>query len=71
MKAIRASLARKIVFHFHGYEFCTELFHIIRQEKARFIEVPIRAIYTEESLGKGQNLWSGFRMLFRLLWWKG
>ena len=70
MKLIRASLARKIAFHFYGYEFCTELFHIIQREKANFVEVPIQAIYTQESLQKGQNLWMGFRMLFRLIWWK-
>ena len=70
MKAIRADFARKIEFHFHGYEFCTELFHILHKQHARFVEVPIQAIYTRESMQKGQNFWEGFRMLFRLLWWK-
>ena len=70
MKIMRASFAKKVSFHFSGFEFCTELFHIIKQENARFQEVPIQAIYTKESMQKGQSLGMGIRMVFRLLRWK-
>jgi glycosyltransferase involved in cell wall biosynthesis len=39
----------------------------IRRWKLRFAEVPIRAIYTEYSLAKGQRNWNAFHIIFRLL----
>lgn len=70
MKIMTGDFAKKVEFHFNGFEFCTELFHIIRRNKGRFKEIPIQAIYTQDSMQKGQNIWIGFRMLFRLLLWK-
>ncbi len=71
MKIMRASFAKKVSFHFSGFEFCTELFHIIQREGASFLEVPIRAIYTDASMKKGQSLSMGIRMTLRLLRWRG
>ncbi|MDX1409214.1 MAG: glycosyltransferase family 2 protein [Saprospiraceae bacterium] len=67
MKAFRAGFAEKIQFQFNGYEFCTELIYIIRKQKARYKEVPVRVSYTRESMRKGQSLLNGFRMFFRLI----
>jgi glycosyltransferase involved in cell wall biosynthesis len=39
----------------------------IRRWKLRLTEVPIRAIYTEYSLAKGQRNWNAFHIIFRLL----
>ena len=63
MKAIRADFARKLNFHFNGYEFCTEFFMLISRHRASYREVPIRVNYDSEVMGKGQNLGSGFKML--------
>ena len=70
MKIITSDFAQKIEFHFNGFEFCTELFYILNRNKARFTEVPIQAIYTSETMMKGQSLRMGFRMFFRLILWK-
>lgn len=70
MKIMTSEFARKVEFHFNGFEFCTELFHIIHKDKASYTEVPIQAIYTPESMEKGQSFWVGFQMFFRLLLWR-
>lgn len=63
MKAFRAGFARKVDFFFNGYEFCTELFFLIRRTRARFREVPISVVYTSELMRKGQSVRNGFRMV--------
>ena len=65
MKAFSADFARKIDFHFNGYEFCTEFIYLIRHHKASFTEVPINVRYSEETLEKGQSLANGIKMAYR------
>lgn len=65
MKAFRAEFARKIHFHFNGYEFCTEFIHLIRHHEASFAEVPINVRYSDETLQKGQSLGNGIKMAYR------
>lgn len=65
MKAFSADFARKIDFHFNGYEFCTEFIYLIRHHKASFAEVPINVRYSEETLEKGQSLGNGIKMAYR------
>lgn len=65
MKAFRADFARKIHFHFNGYEFCTEFIFLIRRHQATFAEVPIRVRYNAETLQKGQSLSNGIKMAYR------
>lgn len=67
MKCIRGSFAQKLDFRFSRFEFCTELFHFISKERARFVEIPIQTIYTRDTLSKGQSIWVGIRMAYRLL----
>jgi len=66
MKAFTADFARKCRLHFNGFEFCVEFIRNIRLFKATYSEVPIRVIYTKETLSKGQNLLTGVRMLAKL-----
>jgi glycosyltransferase involved in cell wall biosynthesis len=49
-------------------EVSSEFFKEIRRLKLRFCEVPIRAIYTEYSLAKGQRNINAINILLRLLW---
>lgn len=67
LKAMHANFARKVKFRFDGYEFCTEFIYLLRKHRVKYDEVPIGVRYTSETLGKGQSLLNGFRMLFRLL----
>ncbi len=48
-------------------EASSEFIKEIRRLKLKFSEVPIRAIYTEYSLAKGQSNWNAFNILLRLL----
>ncbi|MEY3050338.1 MAG: hypothetical protein RLY31_123 [Bacteroidota bacterium] len=66
MKAFRAEFARKYTIHRNGYEFCVEIIRNIRLHKAQWAEVPISVTYTPDTLAKGQNFWSGVKMLPRL-----
>jgi len=52
--------------HFNGFEFCVEFIRNIRVYKASYKEIPIRVVYTKETLSKGQNLLTGVRMLANL-----
>ncbi len=47
-------------------EVSSEIIKEIRRCRLRFAEVPIRAIYSEYSLAKGQRSWNAFRILFRM-----
>jgi len=66
MKAFTAEFAKKCRLHFNGFEFCVEFIRNIRLFKATYTEIPIRVIYTKETLSKGQNLLTGVRMLAKL-----
>lgn len=67
MKAFTANFARKSQFRFNGYEFCTEFIRLICLHKASYTEVPIKVLYTEETMSKGQSIQNGFRMAVNLL----
>jgi glycosyltransferase involved in cell wall biosynthesis len=48
-------------------EVSSEFLREIRRCRLRLAEVPIRAIYTEYSLAKGQSNWNAFNIIFRLV----
>lgn len=50
-----------------GYEFCSEMLWRAKQLGLRIGEYPIRAIYTEYSISKGQNNWNAFIIIKTLL----
>lgn len=68
MKAFTAKFAEKSKLNFNGFEFSVEMIRNIKVSKARFEEVPIKVIYTKDTLSKGQNLLTGIRMLRKILW---
>ena len=47
-------------------EVSSEIITEIGRHKLRLKEVPIRTIYTEYSLSKGNSVWNGFRIAFKL-----
>lgn len=67
MKAFTAKFARKSQFRFNGYEFCTEFIRLICLHKVAYTEVPIKVLYTEDTMSKGQSIQNGFRMAVNLL----
>lgn len=50
-----------------GFEVCTEILYIAKQDKLRVTEVPIKTIYTDYSKAKGQNPITALLTLFRFL----
>ncbi|MFT4310779.1 MAG: glycosyltransferase family 2 protein [Candidatus Woesearchaeota archaeon] len=52
---------------FDRYEFCSQIIGQIRKHNLTLAQVPIKVIYTDHSLSKGQNILNGFKMIMRLL----
>ena len=68
MRAFTPEFAQHMHFHSAGYEFCTEMAVLIRQQRIRWKEVPIQVRYTAETLSKGQSFRNGVKMVLRLLY---
>lgn len=49
-----------------GMEVSTEIFREVRKSDLIIQEIPIRAIYTEYSLQKGQRIWNGLNITWQL-----
>jgi len=67
MKAFKAEFAEKWELTCNGFEFCIEIIWHAQHHNAVIEEVPIHVTYTAETMSKGQNILSGFRMLGRLV----
>lgn len=50
-----------------GYEFASEMLWRARQNNLKIGEYPIKAIYTEYSIGKGQNNWNAINIIKSLV----
>jgi len=48
-------------------EFCSEIIFKIKEKGLRFKEVPVRCIYSDYSLSKGQSFFVGIKTFFRLI----
>ncbi|MCA9325295.1 glycosyltransferase family 2 protein [Candidatus Saccharibacteria bacterium] len=58
---------RELRWKTSGYEFCSEMLWRARQLKLSIEEYPIKAIYTDYSVSKGQSNWNGFNIVKVLL----
>lgn len=67
MKALSADFAKKSKLYFNGFEFSVEMIRNIKVHDATVLESPIKVIYTEDTMNKGQNLLTGIKMLAKLL----
>ncbi len=50
-----------------GYEFCSEMLWRAKQQNMKIGEYPIKAIYSEYSMGKGQNNWNAVNIVKSLI----
>lgn len=66
-KLFSKKAAQSINITFDRYEFCSEVLHEIRRNRLSYKEVPIKVIYTEYSLSKGQHVSNGFRMVYKMI----
>lgn len=63
LKVFNMNAAKKIEFHSNDYAFCSEIIWSAHRNKLRIKEVPIKAIYTEYSLQKGQSNWGAIAII--------
>lgn len=49
-----------------GYEFCSEMIGMAKENKLKICEVPVRTIYTDYSKLKGQHYLNGFNILIKM-----
>lgn len=51
-----------------SYDFCSEMIWRAKQAKLKISEYPIKAIYTDYSVAKGQNNWNAINIIGTLLY---
>lgn len=67
LRAMNQKAASTITLRQTGMAHATEIVAEIRKKRLRYKEVPVIIRYTAYSRGKGQTLWSGFRIFFDIL----
>ena len=66
-KAFGPKAVRDINLRMSGFEFCTEIVRESVQHKWRIAQVPVKVIYSEYTLAKGQSFANGLRTAFKIL----
>ena len=66
-KAFGARAVREVDLKMGGFEFCTEIVREAAQHRWRIAQVPIKVIYSEYTLAKGQSFANGMRTAFKIL----
>ncbi|MGD8373722.1 MAG: glycosyltransferase family 2 protein [Candidatus Woesebacteria bacterium] len=67
LKAINRQALEKMTFHSSSYAFCSEMIWMAHRSGLRLKELPIKAIYSDYSLGKGQSNWNGLPLVWELI----
>lgn len=58
---------RQVAIRMSGYEFCSEIVREAVQRKWRIAEVPIKVLYSQYTLAKGQSFANGVRTALKIL----
>lgn len=66
-KAFGPKAVKEIQLRMSGFEFCTEIVRESVQHKWRIAQVPVKVIYSEYTLAKGQSFANGIRTAFKIL----
>lgn len=67
LRGLNRKAAKKIQIKTNRMEVSSEIIKEIGRNKLRFAEVPIKAIYTDYSLSKGQSLFVGLKTFAKLI----
>ena len=65
-KVMSANFAKKSPLVSAGYEFCIEIIRYMKMHKAKYAEMPIKVMYSKETMEKGQNIGHGLKMISRI-----
>lgn len=66
-KAFGPKAVREINLKMSGFEFCTEIVREAAQHRWRIAQVPVKVVYSEYTLAKGQSFANGIRTAFKIL----
>jgi len=66
-KALGPKAVKEVDIRMSGYEFCTEIVREAAQHRWRITEVPVRVVYSEYTLAKGQSFAHGIRTALKIL----
>jgi glycosyltransferase involved in cell wall biosynthesis len=67
LKGFSPRALERIRIRSSGMEFCSEIVWRAKQHRLTVEEIPIRAIYTDYSLAKGQSNWNALSIIMNLL----
>lgn len=67
LKVFNPNALEKIQFHSNNYAFCSEIIWKAHKNSVSIEGYPIKAIYSEYSLSKGQSNWNGFNIVRQML----
>ena len=67
LRVFTREAAKKIKIKTNRMEVSSEIINEIGRNKLKFEEIPIKAIYTDYSLGKGQKGSNAFRIIYKLV----
>lgn len=67
LKVFKKNALDKISFHSNNYAFCSEIIWQAHKNKLSIVELPIKAIYSEYTLSKGQSNWNSINIVSQLL----
>lgn len=66
-KILNRKAIEMINITYDRYEFCSEIIGEIYSKKLKHKEVPIKVIYTDHSIAKGQSFMNGIKMILRFI----
>lgn len=66
-KVFGSKALRDIDLKMSGFEFCSEIVFEAVQHRWRIVEIPIKVMYSEYTLAKGQSFALGIKTAFRIL----
>jgi len=67
LKAFNYKLAKHLDLNYDGFEFCIEIIKEANAHKLKIREIPVHVTYTPETMSKGQGLWTGIRIMSKLM----
>lgn len=66
-KAFGPRAVRELDLRMNGFEFCTEIVRECARRKWRIAEVPVKVLYSEYTLAKGQSFANGVKTALKIL----
>ncbi len=66
-KAFGPRAVREIDLRMNGFEFCTEIVRECVQRKWTYVVVPVKVVYSEYTLAKGQSFGNGVKTAMKIL----